>query len=407
MGRHGENIRKRKDGRWEARMIIRYDAEGKAKYRSFYGKTYLEAKEKRILYLESHQNRKPEKNDWNGRKITVSQVMEEWLDERKEDVIESTYVQYSNLVRNHILPKLGSLYLSALTSEIINDFLKEKLYFGRMDRKGGLSSKTVADIRSVLLLGLEYARQQHYPCLVESRIFSPKHSKPAMKILTRAEQNRLETYLYENITPEALGILTALYGGFRIGEICALQWRDIHFESGTVQISKTMMRIQNRSGDDEKKTKILISKPKTESSNRFVPLPSFLLDLLKQFRCGREKYLITGRKTYMEPRIYLEKYKQILKQARLNEFSFHTLRHTFATRCVEIGFDIKSLSEILGHANVNTTLQNYVHPSPELKKEQMERLQDLSIWGQGKGKENREMPEIPNDFQKKSHSVLL
>lgn len=333
--------------------------------------------------------------------------MEEWLDERKEDVKESTYVQYSNLVRNHILPKLGSLYLSALTSEMINDFLKEKLYFGRMDRKGGLSSKTVADIRSVLLLALEYARQQHYPCLVESRIFSPKHSKPAMKILTRAEQNRLETYLYENITPEALGILTALYGGFRIGEICALQWRDIHFESGMVQISKTMMRIQNRSGDDEKKTRILISRPKTESSNRFVPLPSFLLDLLKQFRCSRETYLITGRKTYMEPRIYLEKYKLILARAGLDEFSFHTLRHTFATRCVESGFDIKSLSEIPGHANVNTTLQNYVHPSPELKKEQMERLQNLSIWGQKKGNKTPEMSEILNDFQKKSHSVLL
>ncbi len=134
---------------------------------------------------------------------------------------------------------------------------------------------------------------------------------------------------------------------------------------------------------------------------------AFLLDLLKSVCEKPEIYLITGTKAFMEPRMYLEKYKQILKQAGLDSFSFHTLRHTFATRCVESGFDIKSLSEILGHASVSTTLQNYVHPSLELKKEQMERLQNVSIWGQKHGTLTKENEKNSREFQKTSHSILL
>lgn len=406
MGRHGENIRKRKDGRWEARMITGYDASGKAKYRSFYGKTYLEAKEKRNQALGRNQE-EITAGKRSVRKITVAQVMEEWLKDRKTDVKESTYAQYANLTQNHILPQLGEISLEDLNPEMISQFLKEKLKTGRIDRKGGLSPKTVSDIRSVLLLGLEYARRQKYDCFEESKIFSPKHSKTEMKVLTREEQSRLEEYLSRHIDPLSLGVLTTLYGGFRIGEICALQWGDIHFESGVVQIHKTIIRIQNTGHPGGKKTRILISRPKTESSRRMVPLPTFLLDLLKSVCEKPEIYLITGTKAFMEPRMYLEKYKQILKQAGLDSFSFHTLRHTFATRCVESGFDIKSLSEILGHASVSTTLQNYVHPSLELKKEQMERLQNVLIWGQKHGTLTKENEKNSKEFQKTSHSILL
>lgn len=315
MGRHGENIRKRKDGRWEARIISEYDLNGKARYRSFYGKTYLEAKGKRNEYmkisLETQSDR--EKGIPANTKITVKQMMREWLEFRREYVKESTFAHYTNLIERHIIPSLGDICLSSLTSDVINEFLKRELRCGRMDGKGGLSPKTVSDIRSVLMLGLEYAEQQQYPCAVKSKIFSPRQCRRIKKILTREEQSKLENFLYANPDSAALGVLTALYSGLRIGELCALQWGDIHFTSGTVQVSKTIIRIQNvdAENENEKKTRILISHPKTENSNRFIPLPSFMIDFLKEYRRGTEIFLITGTKAYMEPRIYLGKYKEI------------------------------------------------------------------------------------------------
>lgn len=391
MGKHGENIRKRKDGRWEARLISEYDGTGKAKYRSFYGKTYMEAKEKRNAYLRSGAEAQYQQkvNSMDKRKILVSQIMMEWLDSRRDAVKESTYAHYKNLAGTHILPKLGRIPLGSLTPENINQFLKVLLSSGRIDGKGGLSPKTVADIRSVLLLALEYARSSQYPCPDLGKIFSPHVTRPEMKVLTLEQQEKLENYLFRNPGPMELGILITLYGGLRIGELCALQWRDIHFESGTLQVSKTILRIQKEDRDKGKKTQVLISRPKTDSSNRLIPLPGFLLEFLRNFRQGSEVYLITGTKFYLEPRMCLEKYKKILKKAGLESHTFHTLRHTFATRCVEKGFDPKSLSEILGHANINTNLQNYVHPSIDLKKEQMDRLEQVSVWGQNKG-QNKE-----------------
>ena len=389
MCKHGENIRKRKDGRWEARLISEYDRTGKAKYRSFYGKTYLEAKEKRISYLRNGAEAQHQQkiNITDKSKILVSHIMIKWLDSRKDSVKESTYAHYKNLAETHILPGLGRIPLAALTSENINQFLKELLSSGRVDGKGGLSPKTVADIRSVLLLALEYARSKQYPCPDLDKIFSPHVSRPEMKVLTLEQQEKLENYLFQHPGPMELGILITLYGGLRIGELCALQWRDIHFESGTLQVSKTILRIQKEDRDKEKKTQVLISRPKTDSSNRLIPLPGFLLEFLRNFRQESESYLLTGTKFYLEPRMCLEKYKKILEKAGLESHTFHTLRHTFVTRCVEKGFDPKSLSEILGHANINTTLQNYVHPSIDLKKEQMNRLEQVSVWGQSKGQD--------------------
>lgn len=395
MGRRGENIRKRKDGRWEARIICGYDLKGKAKYRSLYGKTYLEVKSKRNQMIQNDfaSVSGEDGKDGSKKRVTFEQVMREWLASKKGFVKESTFVHYTLILEKHIFPDLGGYCFSALTSEIINDFLRKKLNCGRLDGKGGLSSKTVTDIRSVLLLGLEFARQNEYPCVVNTKVFCPKNRQPSIKVMTREEQCRLEKYLFSHPEPLELGILTALYGGLRIGEVCALCWGDFQFENGTLQVNKTMLRIQNLNTNEPQKTKILIDCPKTMNSCRLIPLPSFILDFLARHKCDNSAYILTGNITYMEPRVCLSKYKQILKQAGLKSFTFHTLRHTFATRCVEMGFDTKSLSEILGHANVNTTLQRYVHPSMEIKKEQMEKLEKISICGQKKGQKTNENVE--------------
>lgn len=384
MGRHGENIRKRKDGRWEARVIYTYHPDGKAKYHSIYGKSYLEVKEKRSAYTETNAKFCISKSETyqNKKKITFGQVMNEWLESKKDFVKESTLAHYTSLLNRHILPKLGEYYLSALSSEVINSFLREKLCSGRTDGKGGLSPKTVSDIRSILLLGLEYAKEQDYPCPILNKIFCPKSKQPHIQVMTRAEQAKLEEFLFAHPEPLELGILIALYGGLRIGEICALQWKDFHFDSGTIHVTKTMLRIQDITPNCQKKTKIIISHPKTEHSNRIIPMPSFLILFLKKYKMKPDVYILTGNQSFLEPRMCLDKYKQILNQVHLKSYTFHALRHTFATRCVESGFDIKSLSEILGHANVSTTLQRYVHPSIDLKKEQMNRLEKISILGQ-------------------------
>ena len=384
MGRRGENIRKRKDGRWEARVIYTHDLSGKAKYRSFYGRTYLEAKKKKNEFIQNHLNTDHVSNGRNQAefKITLKQLMEEWMESRRNEVKESTFAHYKNIVEKHILPALGETCLQNLQTETIDDFLKEKLISGRIDRKGGLSPKTVADIRSVLVLALKFARKKHYACQIEQDIYYPKIRRSAAKVLTREEQAKLEQFLFQNPSPLGLGILLVLYGGLRIGELCALKWKDFNPESGTIRINKTLIRIQNVTSDSQEKTKIMIGQPKTESSNRLIPLSSFLTELLIKHQKSDETYLITGNKSYLEPRVCLDKYKHILNQAGLHSFTFHSLRHTFATRCVESGFDIKSLSEILGHANINTTLQRYVHPSIEAKKQQMDRLEEISVWGQ-------------------------
>lgn len=398
MPRRGENIRKRKDGRWEGRIIIGHDLSGKAQYRSVYGHSYQEVKEKKKLLALAIRNEEHCSSGYSQEhlRLTFAQVMEEWLDSRKDSIKVSTYTQYSFMLNKYILPGLGEQPLSSLSSDILNAFLKNQLHSGRADGKGGLSPKTVADIRAILLQGISYAKERKYPCAVDTKVFYPKIRQPNIDVLTKAEQNKLEQVLSQASDPIRFGIMLALYGGLRIGEVCALQWGDFNYTAGTVRISKTLMRIKDLTPNSIKKTKIIIDKPKTEYSNRIIPLPSFLMELMRREAKGETCYVLTGTAEYVEPRLCLKQYKQVLEQAGLPSFTFHALRHTFATRCVESGFDIKALSEILGHSNVSTTLQRYVHPSIECKREQMERLERISIWGQNNGTEN---PKIADNLR--------
>lgn len=400
MPRRGENIRKRKDGRWEARLIVDYDSQGKARYYSVYGRSYKEVRDKKKLLVSTgYAKISIFGSSTDSLKTTMEQVMYEWLNSRQDSIKESTYAQYYSIIEKHILPELGSCLLSSITSEHLDSFLRDKLHAGRIDKKGGLSPKTVSDIRSIILQGLEYAKQHGYPCAVTSKIFYPKTQQPSIEVLSRAEQEQLEEILFQNPDCVKLGILIALYGGLRIGELCALKWEDLHFESGTVKIDKTLIRIRDLTPNTLKKTKLIIDRPKTNNSNRIIPLPSFIILLLKKYKKSDDCYVLTGTPMYLEPRILREKYKLVLKEAKLHSFTFHALRHTFATRCVESNFDIKSLSEILGHSNVSTTLQKYVHPSMELKREQMNRLEMISIQGQKKGHKSIKNVDVSEERQ--------
>lgn len=383
MGRHGENIRKRADGRWEARYIQHYNADGKAVYRYIYGKTYQEAKQKRKSAMAETVT--APKDSGLSLKVSFRQLAEEWLLSKKVHVKQSTYANYANLIKKHLLPELGNIYISALTTQSIEQFLQKKLLHGRLDGKGGLSNKTVSDLRSLLKLILHYGKKSGYFCPSDLNFSTPTGHPPKIEVFDRSELKKLEQVLLAELKPLHLGILIALYGGLRIGEICALQWKDFHLEEGTVSVHKTLIRIIDTEKDSSKKTKVLIEKPKTEWSNRIIPLPDAILPYFKEAERNPEDYILTGKEQFMEPRVCLENYKKILKKAEIKDHTFHALRHTFATRCVENGFDIKSLSEIMGHSNISITMQRYVHPSMEQKRVQMNKLSLSVIHGQNCG----------------------
>ena len=383
MGRHGENIRKRADDRWEARYIQYYDKNGKAIYRYVYGKTYLEAKQKRNLEISKFAAGLRQRT--SGVKITFNQLAEEWLFMKKAQVKQSTYANYSYIIQTHFLPELGKLYVSTLTTQSIEEFLQKKRLYGRKDGTGGLSDKTVSDFRSLLKLILKYAKKKGYFCPSNLDFYVPSGKSPKIEILQKEELDQLEKILLSEPKPIYLGILIALYGGLRIGEVCALQWKDFNFTEGTVQINKTLLRVIDTDQKSDKKTRVLIEPPKTEYSNRIIPLSDDILTYFYYSKSFPEDYILTGQQFYMEPRVCLEKYKKILKQAGIKDHTFHALRHTFATRCVELGFDVKSLSEIMGHSNISITMQRYVHPTLEQKRAQMNRLSINSFHGQTSG----------------------
>jgi len=198
-----------------------------------------------------------------------------------------------------------------------------------------------------------------------------------MKILTREEQIKLCEFLFKDPSFKNTGILICLFTGLRIGEVCALKWKDISLSQKIIYVNKTMQRVQNSNSTD-RKTKIIITQPKSSCSIRAIPLPDSIINILSLNQKTDECYVLTGKEnTFIEPRNMQYHFKKVLKQCDMDSFSFHALRHTFATRCVEVGFDVKSLSEILGHASINITMNRYVHPSMDLKRENMNLLSVL------------------------------
>lgn len=380
MARHGENIHKRKDGRWEARYIQGYNKDGKAHYRYLYGKSYQEVKKKKQEAMQ--QIAFITKIPIDLRKCTFQQMADEWLLLKKPTVKPSTYAHYVNIVENHLIANLGYYYMQEITQDKLEQFLLKELSCGRMDGTGGLSYKTVYDIKTILKLILSYAERKGFKGLSSIQLSLPSIKSKPIQTLTRQEQETLEHFLYEKSEPFYLGILLSLYTGLRIGEICALQWKDFNFEEGTLCVNKTLIRIQDIEPDAVAKTKVLIEKPKTQCSSRIIPLPDFLLVYLKKRLQNPENYLLTSNQSYIEPRVYLDKYKKVLKDAGIKNYNYHALRHTFATRCVENNVDIKSLSEIMGHSNVNITMQRYVHPSLDTKRAQINKLSSIVICGQ-------------------------
>lgn len=359
MARHGENIRKRKDGRWEGRYIESYSNNGKACYRSIYGTTYSEVREK----LKFHKNLELQ---FVSCKIDIASLCQEWLDFKEDSIKASTYTKYRNFIKKHINPYFKNMKAVYLTSQHIKSFLMEKDY---------LSHKTQHDLLSLFIQILKYGQSQKYIGFFDfNSLRYPKIVKSDLPILKKAEVTRLVNYLQSIHEVQKIGVFLSLFMGIRFGELCALQWNDVNLYTETIHIDKTMQRLTDFSEGSHAKTKIVIDEPKSQKSIRDIPIPSFLLELLKSNMKYGNTYVLTGTTDYIEPRTYQNIFKRYLNECSVEDINFHALRHTFATRSIEQGCDIKSLSEILGHSSVKFTLERYVHPSDEYKKMNLEKL---------------------------------
>lgn len=369
MSRKGENIFKRKDGRWEARYIHHYE-NGIAKYRYVYGATYMEAKRKRSEdQCIFGTNTKKSKST----NCTFEILSNEWLKSIEHTVKESTYARYVRIVERYLCPNFANNPNALLTVTPINELVTHLLTKGGY-RGYPLSPKTISDIICVFNLIAKYGNQKGICHIDTDSIKRPKSRKKPIEILDNSALKTIEDILLSFKEPLCLGILFALFSGVRIGELCGIRWEDIDFQLQTVTIKRTIERIANTDKYAQTKTKVIINTPKTESSYRVIPLQQFLVDVLQKNKKPGNCYLLTGTTKYTEPHQYYVRYKRFLKRNNLGEYTFHCLRHTFATRCVEAGFDIKSLSEILGHSSVTTTMAIYIHPTLEQKKLQMEKI---------------------------------
>lgn len=291
-------------------------------------------------------------------------VTEEWLKYKKNTVKKSTYYNYSYSVEKYLYPRFADQDITQIKD--YNDFI-EKL-------TDTLAPKTVRDIITKLKEIINFYEEEHNTKLNIKKMSLPKMNKKEIQILSNKEKPKLEKYCIEQNSLKSLGILICLNTGLKIGEVCALRWENIDFESKKIHIEKTIERIYSK---EENKTIVIIDTPKSITSVRTIPINSKLYNILKQIRGKSKKtdFVLKGSSEhYVEPRNYQYHFKEILKRNKVKKYKFHTLRHTFATNCIEAGMNIKFLSEILGHADVSITLNIYVHSSDKAKRKYLEKI---------------------------------
>ena len=297
--------------------------------------------------------------------ITYNNILELWLNSKSNIKIQSK-LNYENLILYYIKNTIGNILINKLTKEDIN-----KLIISLKDK---IANSTQKKLIYIIKASLFYAYNNNYLDYIDLSDIKFKIINKTMFILSREEQNILEKKLKENINIRKICLLLCLYTGLRVGEVCGLKWEDIDFSNKSLTIKRTIIRVKNSNKNNTNKTYLLESTPKSETSKRIIPIPNFIIKLLKDFKQNDNYFLLSSSEKLYDPR-YLELfYTRILKKCNIKNNKFHTLRHTFATRSIESKMDIKTLSEILGHSSIEITLKLYVHPTYEMKKTSLENL---------------------------------
>lgn len=373
MPRRGENIRKRKDGRWEGRYYIT-DENGGRISKSVYAKSYLEVKNKLMevkqnLHLQSVKPVVAAANVEGT--LTFGAAAAEWLLSVSKSKKHSTYIKYKTVYQKYLEAELSDELLAGVDAVRITALLPSAEQVSDSLRKS---------IFCVVNQILEYA-ETHYH-ITAIKIFYKKNRSAikTVEAISRTEQRQLLRFLYTDMDINKFGILLCLSTGLRLGEICALKWSDIDMQEKVLYVNRTVQRIAVEGY--ETKTILMEGEPKSIFSKREIPLSDEIIQLMGQFYRNQE-YVISGDRP-TEPRTYQNRFQRYLKLAGIEKTNFHILRHTFATNCVNAGTDIKSLSEILGHSDVNTTLKRYVHPTFDIKRQHLNSLS--AIYGQYVGR---------------------
>ena len=298
------------------------------------------------------------------KRICFEDMANSWLIYKKLTVKTSTYYNYKYLVNTYLSERFQKYTIEEFIRFNVNQMI--------LELSERLSPKTVKGIISVFISILNYAEEKYKIRFLLEPIAMPKPQIYDLQVLSLREQIKLEEFCLKHNDNRYIGIVLALYTGLRIGELCALTWENIDLRNKRILVTKTLQRIYLA----KSKTAILIDSPKSVNSIRKIPMNDKVYEILK-FQKNKNKeqdFFLSGNKKYIEPRRYQYTFNKILKDAGLRDYNFHILRHTFATNCIKVGMDPKSLSEILGHSNVNITLNKYVHSSDKIKKKFLQKL---------------------------------
>lgn len=358
MPKKGENITKRKDGRYEARFVKERDEYGRIKKYGFvYAKSYLEVKKKRDEKIKNYEKDNQLKKLYQNKTIAYS--IDRWL-ECKISLKDSSYTNYYSIIYSKIIPFFKNKTLKDLDENIILDFIK---YL----QQEQLSNKRIKDI---LLVLKQFLKEKN----INIKIELPKTSPKKIETLKLEEISLIEKAAKETDDVKIFAILLVLFSGLRIGELCALTWDDIDLENKVIHINKTLIRVKCKDPNSKVKTKIILDAPKTKHSIRDIPINESILPYLKKFKKDNKCFFLTGNNSFITTKKYYFFYLDVLKSLSIKKYKFHILRHTFATRSLLCGIDIKTLSEILGHSSVKITLDLYVHVKESEKLIQINKL---------------------------------
>lgn len=366
MARHGENIYKRKDGRYEGRYVIGRTLAGKTRFGYVYARQYAEVR--RLLL----QKKAELLGQVDASEIVHQGTLDAWMtywmeNELLGSVKVSSYQTYLRQVNRHLRPVLGHYYLSQLTPGIVYGFIEGK-------RAEGLADTTIRGIYRLLSAAMRFALDEGVirknPC---RKIRVLPEERMEQRVLSRSEQERIRSMASGE---DDLPTLLSLYTGMRLGEVCALKWEDIDWERRTITVRRTAQRVAQTKSHAGGKTLLMIGTPKSSRSHRVPPVPEFLLERLRiaQEKEDATEYVFGTHAHAAEPRTLQRRFKRLMEKLGIAGAHFHTLRHSFATRLLELGVDIKTVSTLLGHGSVKTTLDFYAHSLMEQQRAAIERL---------------------------------
>ena len=361
MCRHGENIYKRKDGRYEGRYVIGKTAQGKTRFGYVYGYQYMEVRNKLAEQRAAFARPLPEPTV--RCRVTLQEWMQHWMEnELLGSVKVSSYQTYRMQIHKHILPALGHLFLTQMTPVLIYEFT-EKLC------ASGLATSTVRSVFRLLSAAMRFALDEGVIRKNPCRKLKIRQGDPIeQRVLSRSEQGKVRRAAGEC---RDLSVLLSLYTGMRLGEICGLKWSDIDWEKKTITVRRTVQRLVQGCTERGQKTLLTIGSPKSRRSYRVLPVPDFLLAKLSElFHSDRAGEFIFGKNDrVVDPRTLQRRFSRLMEKLGLSGVHFHTLRHSFATRLLELGVDIQTVSALLGHGSARTTLDFYGHSLPEQQRQ--------------------------------------